>query len=226
MKYPILETSRLLLRPLEEADLDNMFKLQTDIMVRKMLEGNIPCNIDKYSKEFYNTVNNGNMFAIILKDSSAFVGYIILHQHIKKNKLAFSQIAMSIYPEYWNSGFATEAVMKILHFAFYGVKTPWLCANQFQFNPAAGKVLQKCGLKYYTTYKMQNMPYDQYRYIKEDYFNNNPQAFNNSYSYEFELEQTPFYIEHSPYSYNNPIRTIENITYQKQSTEYLCRCFS
>ena len=50
MKYPILETSRLLLRPLEEADLDNMFKLQTDIMVSKMLEGNIPCNIDKLSR--------------------------------------------------------------------------------------------------------------------------------------------------------------------------------
>ena len=112
-----------------------------------------------------------------------------------------------------------EATKKLLHFAFASVNTPWICANQFQDNPAAGTVLKRCGLSFYKTYKMRNRLYDQYRYTKADYMNDNGmKAESETNAYEYKLPEIP----KSPYSLDNPIRKIESINFIKQPTEYLC----
>jgi hypothetical protein len=98
------------------------------------------------------------------------------------------------------------------------IKTPWICANQLNANLAAGKVLKRCGFKYYKTFKMEKGPYDQYRYIKGDYLKNNSQNnFDDENTYKFNLT-----VNKSPYSYENPVRKIKSIKYVKQPTIYLC----
>ncbi len=219
--YPILETEKLLLKPLQESDLGNMYVLYTNPTVAATMEHwDSICSHEKYQKEFLNIVASGSYFTIRLKENDCFIGFIQLYQYVKyvkMNKINHSQISAAILPEYWNCGYCTEATKKLLHFAFTIIKTPWLCANQFQDNPAAGKVLRNCGLKFHTKYKMRKRLYDQYRYTRADYLKDNKITVEeaNEAGYVFSIKK-------SPYNYDNPIRKIDSITYIEQPTEYLC----
>jgi RimJ/RimL family protein N-acetyltransferase len=218
--YLELETERLLLRPLQENDLDYMFQLDSDPVVIETMEGEVQSDLSIYRREFIEAVNSGEYLSIIKKDTNDFIGYIAIHQYVNKtkDKIKYSQMWTAILPEYWGQGYCTEATRKLLHFAFLGIKTPWICANQFHTNPAAGKVLIKCGLHFFRTLKMNHMPYDQYRYTKGDYFKEHGIVMKRSsvfYDYSFQMKK-------SPYSYENPIRYIDNIQYIKEPTGFLC----
>jgi len=217
--YPILETERLCIEPLKDSDLNDMYALYSNPAVAAAMEyWDSIQTYEKYQKEFLQMVASGAYFAIRLKGTNCFIGFILLHQHIKQNKIDFSQMSTAILPEYWGCGYSAEATKKLLHFAFLGVKTPWICANQFQDNPAAGKVLRRCGLRLHATYKMGNRPYDQYRYTSKEYLKTNKTAEEtNAYDYVF-----PILIKTSPFSYDNPIRKIDAIEYIEQPTESTC----
>lgn len=215
--YPILETERLILKPLNENDLNDMYKLESDTAVTATMEGESYNDPERYKKDFADTVKGGECFAIRSKENDSFIGFIMIHQYTKQGKISYSQIVAALLPEYWRNGYCTEALKKLLHFAFLGIKTPWLCANQFQDNPAAGSVLKKCGLRFYKTWKMQNRLYDQYRYKIDEYLTDNKITAEPDNSYNFSLD-----IRISPYSFEKPVRKIENIMYVREPTGYLC----
>jgi hypothetical protein len=165
-------------------------------------------------------VNSSVYFTIRNKKTDDFMGFIILLNHIddKKFKIKYSQLCTALLPKYWNKGFCTEVTKKITHFTFTGIITPWICANQLQINPAAGKVLQKCGYSFHQYYKMEKELYDQYRYTRENYIKNNSIDISkkeNIYNYTLPMKK-------SPYSYEKPIRKINSIKYIKEPTGYLC----
>ena len=216
--YPTLNTERLLLRPLQNSDLDDMYALYASPAVAPMMwYWDSVDDFVKYEKVFQSLVSSDDIFTVRLKGNNRFIGYFQLHQYVKKSKVSYSQINTAILPEYRNCGYCTEATKKVLHFAFSDVKTPWLCANQFQDNPAAGTVLKNCGLRFYTTYETKNRLYDQYRYKKENYFNDSGLSQD-----EEKIKEYVFPIKKSPYSSQNPIRRIDSIEYIKEPTGYLC----
>ncbi|MCL2253457.1 MAG: GNAT family N-acetyltransferase [Lachnospiraceae bacterium] len=215
--YPILETERLFLSPLQESDFDGMYKLYSDETVISDTEMNLYTDPVKFKKDLIVMIRNQNIMTIRLRKTDEFIGFIGCHQIIDKKKCAVkhSQIWTALLPEYWEQGYCTEATKKLLYFVFVGIKSPWICANQFQTNPTAGKVLKKCGFNLHAIYKMDNKPYDQYRYTQKDYIKDNPEAEKDTYDYIFPIKK-------SPYNYENPIRTIDGITYIEQPTGYLC----
>ena len=216
--YPILETKRLVLKPMQEDDFDNMFKIVSNQKIIETMEWSLWDDSKKYKKEFINQVSSGAYFTIYNKKTDDFIGFYILCNYIdtKKSKVKYSQLVTALLPKYWNHGFCTEVTEKILHFAFLAIKTPWICANQLCINPAAGKVLQKCGFSFWRKLKCEKGPYDQYRYDLEDYIKNNSINTNeNVYNYSLSIRK-------SPYSYDNPIRKITSIKFVKEPTGYLC----
>jgi len=218
--YPTLETKRLILIPLQERDLDNMFKLYSNPIIIATMEGEVQNNENAFKKELSKTIKIDQCFSIRLKAKDEFIGFIGLHQYIDKKKciVKYSQTWTALFPKYWRKGFCTEVTEKILHFAFLGIKTPWICANQLCINPAAGKVLQKCGFKFYKTFKMEKGPYDQYRYTRDDYIKNNSiNSAKEEAAYNYSLP-----MRKSQYSCENPIRKIKSIKYVKEPTGYLC----
>ena len=216
--YPILETKRLILKPLQKEDFDNMFKIASDFKIVETMEWGLWNDPKKYKNEFIEQVNSGAYFTIHKKTTDDFLGFYILCNYIdtKKSKIKYSQLVTALLSKYWNHGFCTEVTEKILHFAFVGIKTPWICANLFLTNHAAGKVLQKCGFSYCP--KIEKGLHGQYRYTLDDYIKNNSIDISkdeNIYNYIFPIKR-------SPYSYEKPIRKINSIKYIKEPTGYLC----
>ena len=55
--YPILETKRLVLKPLQEDDFDNMFKIVSNPTVIAGMEWDLWNDAERYRNEFTNQVN-------------------------------------------------------------------------------------------------------------------------------------------------------------------------
>jgi RimJ/RimL family protein N-acetyltransferase len=90
--YPILETKRMILKPLQESDFDNMFKIVSDPNVIATTEWNLENDPKIYKKEFTEQVNSGAFFAIKKKKTDEFIGFFILKNYIdiKKNLIKYS----------------------------------------------------------------------------------------------------------------------------------------
>lgn len=68
--YPLIETDRLLLKPLQENDLDNMYTLYANLTVAPTMEyWDSILNFTEYKKEFANMVSYDGIFTIRLKES-------------------------------------------------------------------------------------------------------------------------------------------------------------
>jgi hypothetical protein len=148
-----------------------------------------------------------------VKPELKIIGVMLLYPVINKNKgtLRYCNIKTAIHHDYQNKGICTEATEKLLHFAFFGMISPAVFADQLGNNPAAGAVLKKCGFTHKFTYDCPQYWYDRKDYLK----NTELSPDKNIYDYTFTITK-------SPYSYAAPIRKIDNIKYIRQPTGYLC----
>jgi len=213
--YPILTTERLLLKPPTKDDFDDMFAIRSNKELCAAMVGRpVKKTVDAYRAEFTLGQQNGNFFTIRLKENNKFIGFIDAEKFWRSKKagtLSHVGFDIALLPEYWGKGLATEAMQKVVHFAFMGIKAPWLCANHIPINPAIAKLLLKCGFACHSA----NDKSEQHRYTKEDYLKNNllTETDENIYDYK---------IRNSPYSYDNPIRVIDRVIYPDDVNVALC----
>lgn len=150
MDFPKLETERLILDAPKEIDLENIAKiLNNEIYSKNTINIPFPYTIDS-AKFWLNLSENGLknenqfIFAIRLKDNQKIIGGIDLGIDKNFNK---AELGYWLDESYWNQGFATEAVIKIIDFGFKHLKLKRIFATHFDFNPASGKVLEKSGMQ-------------------------------------------------------------------------------
>jgi RimJ/RimL family protein N-acetyltransferase len=210
--YPTLKTKRLILRNLQTNDIDDMLSLYA---MHEILEGLGGFAVDRNGNtdRIKEDIKEEIFYAICLKPELKIIGVILLYPVINKNKgsLRYCNVKVAIHSDYQNIGICTEATEKLLHFAFLGMNSPAVFADQLGNNPAAGTVLKKCGFTHKFTYDCPQYWYDRKDYLKNTGFNPDE----NAYDYTFPIIK-------SPYSYTAPIRKIDGITYIKQPTGYLC----
>ena len=147
-----IETQRLILRRFKEEDATDMFNnwasdnavtryvswpTHSDIEVSKNL---LTMWIDDYSnQENYN-------WAIEIKESGSVVGSIGL-MHIDNN-IENCEIGYCIGKAFWNKGITTEAFSAVINFIFKELGFQRITGRHHLDNPASGRVMEKCGLKY------------------------------------------------------------------------------
>jgi len=83
--------------------------------------------------------------AIIDKAYGSFIGMISLN--LGKPKYRNAEIWYKILPEYWGKGFATEALLGILHFGFQVLNLHRIECGCSIHNTASYKVMEKAGMK-------------------------------------------------------------------------------
>ncbi|MBS6196128.1 MAG: GNAT family N-acetyltransferase [Clostridiales bacterium] len=148
-----LETERLILRDYQSADKEAYFKLKSDAETMYYLQ-----DIQLFSRE-----ESDRDFAEVLEDQRKEERkYYFLHTELKESHEQAGSIGYTVeettpvgklvhvgyftYPKFWNNGYVTEALKKVLEFAFvendvYRVTTGCLAENI-----GSERVMQKCGL--------------------------------------------------------------------------------
>ena len=150
----ILETERLILRPFEKSDVEAFFEMDKNPEVHKYLWNKPILSIN----EVYESIemikqqykdNNIGRFAMILKETSDFIGWAGLKYNTKivNNKINFYDIGYRLNEDFWGKGYASEASFAWLDYGFDVMNIQQMTAAAHTDNIASNRILQKIGMK-------------------------------------------------------------------------------
>lgn len=148
MKFPVLESERLILRGFTLADAPAVRMLagereiaDTTLSIPHPYEEGVAEQWIKNHKETFEQ-GYGAQFAITRKSDTTLIGAISL-MNIEAGHQA--ELGYWIGVPYWNMGYCTEAGELVKGFAFDQLGLVRLHARHLSRNPASGQVLKKLG---------------------------------------------------------------------------------
>lgn len=156
----ILETDRLLLRPLELSDAEAMFAMDKNPEVHKYLWQTPVQKVAEvikvihYVNEQYER-NNIGRFATILKETGEFIGWTgikFVDDHVENGNTNFYDYGYRLAEQFWGKGYATEATYTWLDYGFKEMQIDKINAYTHAQNGASNHVLQKVGMKFMEDY--------------------------------------------------------------------------
>jgi ribosomal-protein-alanine N-acetyltransferase len=146
--FPNLETNRLLLRRLDQNDVNEVLALRSDPDIMKY----IPRTLAKTKEDalqhiamIEGKINNseGINWAITLKGNTKLIG-IIGHYQIKPEHYR-AEVGYMLLPEFSGKGIITEALQKVIDYGFTTMQLHSIEAVIDPENSASERVLQKNG---------------------------------------------------------------------------------
>lgn len=148
-----LETERLILRSFVIGDVEAAFhNWMSDEKVTEFLRWPTHEDIavsERVIKEWIEEYEKDKSFyqwAIVPKDLNEPIGTISVVD--MNERVDMVHIGYCIGSKWWGNGYMTEAFSGIIPFLFEEVKVQRIEAQHDPNNPASGKVMEKCGLKY------------------------------------------------------------------------------
>ena len=170
----LIETDRLILRLMNENDIDDMLKIFTDDNVMKSF------NLHSFSREQTKKWINRNLnhqskhgyglFSVILKSNQEFIGDCGL-EHTEFEEKPCVEIGYDFLSKYWNQGYATESAKAVKDYAIekLSIDSKIICSFIRKNNKASQRVSEKIGMQKIKEYRAYDI--DRYLYaFSKKYF--------------------------------------------------------
>ena len=160
----VLETQRLLLRPLEFSDAEGMFLLDSNPNVHIFLGNRTVKSVEESHGWIANIrqqyVDNGiGRFAVIERSSGEFTGWAGLKLERNVNgRESFYDLGYRFREEFWGKGYASEAAKAWVTYGFSDMHLPVINAFVSEQHLASRAVLEKCGLRHTETFEYEGAP--------------------------------------------------------------------
>lgn len=165
----MINTERLLLRPLKITDAKEVFEWVSDERVSKYMVYNTYQSIEQVIEWLrqVETATDEYHFAFVRKADDKLIGSGSVGPDAKGN--GFWGFGYNFRHDCWGYGYATEATKAMIQFAFeqFGIRK--FASSHAEPNKASGNVMKKCGL-HFTGYgefqkldgscKMRSMEYE------------------------------------------------------------------
>ncbi len=158
MSTPILETERLILRPIDENDINDIFICwMQDEEVSRYMFWKASSNIEEVKKfiefELGNIEDDSwNRFIIVKKETNEIIGTCLIFFNEEENNW---DISYNLGKSFWGMGYITEAMKKVILYAKEVLKIKECIAPHAIENTASEKVIKKLGFKY-----IKDVPYE------------------------------------------------------------------
>lgn len=147
----MIETARLLLRPMLSSDVEALLHIFADAKVMasfgvapfdaEQMRRWVQRNLDHQSQYGY------GLFSVILKADGVLIGDCGLEQMDEEDVHA-AELGYDFRSDYWNQGFATEAATAVRDYAFRILELPFLISLIRVGNGASRRVAEKVGMQY------------------------------------------------------------------------------
>ena len=146
--FPNLESERLLLRAVDDGDVEEVLALRSNPETMKY----VPRPLAKTKEDAYVHIrtikekisnNSGINWAITIKGNNQLIG-IIGHYKLQPENYR-AEIGYMLSPEYKSKGYATEAIKAVVAYGFEQMNLHSIEAIIDPANSASERVLQKCG---------------------------------------------------------------------------------
>lgn len=149
-----LETQRLILRKLEEADYERLFLLDSNPEVMKYIGMPTLSKVEE-SKEVVKMImqqyqdNGVGRLAVIEKESELLIGWSGLKLNTSEinGHQNFYELGYRFLPETWGKGYATESGKASLDYGFNDLKAEVIYAYAHCENLASNHILTKIGFE-------------------------------------------------------------------------------
>jgi RimJ/RimL family protein N-acetyltransferase len=168
----MIETDRLILRLMNENDIDEMLKIFTDVNVMKAFDLN-SFSREKMKKWVDRNLDHQNnygygLFSVILKSNQELIGDCGL-EHSDFEEKPCVEIGYDFLSKYWNQGYATEAANAVKEYSINILKidSNSICSFIRKNNIASQKVSEKIGMQKVKEYQVNNIDYLLYAFSTE-----------------------------------------------------------
>jgi RimJ/RimL family protein N-acetyltransferase len=159
-----LDTDRLRLYPLTEADLDDLVELDGDPDVRRMVD---PLGIlipedpgERRAYEWERYVSPGGFYGARERVGNAFVGCFQLEE--APDRPDEVELGYRLRRHAWGLGYATEGARALVDHALEVLGYRRVFAHSLNDNPASIRVLEKAGLRAAAPRSYRDMPGAEY----------------------------------------------------------------
>jgi RimJ/RimL family protein N-acetyltransferase len=143
---PNILTARLLLRPVQPSDRDELHCLEQDPEVMRHLNGGAPTPLEPINPGTspYLMPRGGEreVWAVVLRDSQTLVGWAALFV----DDDGTGELGYRFFRTYWGRGYATEAAKGIISDAFTRVGVVRIKAVTMAVNTRSRRVMEKLGM--------------------------------------------------------------------------------
>ncbi|UEQ78587.1 MULTISPECIES: GNAT family N-acetyltransferase [Chryseobacterium] len=149
----ILETERLILRKLEDADFERLFLMDSNPEVMEYLE--TPATTVEDSKKMIRTIqkqyeeNGVGRLAVIEKESGLMIGWSglkLLRQPVN-GYVNTLDLGYRFIPEFWGKGYAWEAAKASLNYGFRTLNAETIYAYANTGNTGSNHILKRLGFE-------------------------------------------------------------------------------
>ena len=155
----VLETERLILRPWEESDAEELYKYASNPKVGPIAGWPVHTSVENSREIIKGVLSAPDTYAVVLKETLQPVGSIGLMTG-KTSNLRLpdteGEIGYWIGVPYWGQGLIPEAVRELMRYSFEDKNLEKLWCGYFDGNTKSKRVQEKCGFKYHHT--SENVP--------------------------------------------------------------------
>jgi ribosomal-protein-alanine N-acetyltransferase len=146
--FPLLRTSRLVLRRIEPGDVEEMLFLRSDPTIMQFLDRE-PLHTTGEAALFIRHITDalerdeGITWGIALAGNPRLIGTIGFWRLMKEHYRA--EIGYLLHPGYWGQGLVSEAMTAVMNYGFDVMKLHSVEANVNPDNKASVRILEKAG---------------------------------------------------------------------------------
>lgn len=148
-KEPIIETERLILRPITLDDAEACFSWGSDERVAKYMSYTTTRDISETIAWIKTTLVDEEEWnwAFVLKAENKVIGT----GSIGPNKFmeGYWGMGYNLHYDYWHKGYCTEAMRAIVDYVHKKLGVNKICSDHAIDNPRSGKVMEKLGLTFH-----------------------------------------------------------------------------
>lgn len=150
-KIPVLESERLLLRPITIEDAEDIYEYATDKDVAEFVIWDVHKNKQE-TLDFINVALNqfsqkqSITWGLELKSEKKIIGTIAFVNVYLNHECA--EVGYALSKKYWNRGFVTEAIKAVIKYGFDELSLNRIEAHCEEANIGSWKVMEKAGMKY------------------------------------------------------------------------------
>jgi len=145
----IIETERLILRPITEDDAAAFFEYYRNENVGLNAGWKPHDNLDEtleVIRAFY--LDKENLFGLELREQGILIGSIGLIPDPKRQNEKTRMLGYTVAEEHWGRGYATEAADALIKYGFKELVLDLISAYCYPFNERSKRVIEKCGFNY------------------------------------------------------------------------------
>ena len=143
----LIETERLLLRPLTTADVEEVVAMHATPEVMRTMRGAFerPRALERLERNEREWQDRGHgLMAIVERASDRFVGRSGLKYWPQFDEV---EVGWVLHPDFWGQGFATEAGCACLDWGFKSLDVPYITAMIMPENVRSIRVAERLGMR-------------------------------------------------------------------------------